>query len=106
LEAAVRAHGAGRVQEAAAAYAELLRSDPATADLMQRFGVALAELAAPEEGRTVDGAFVGVAAGRPTVLVNLARPCSARPNEAALSSRSSRKADGTVGGGIGFAPPR
>ncbi|MGH8337800.1 MAG: tetratricopeptide repeat protein, partial [Gammaproteobacteria bacterium] len=50
LEAAVRAHRAGRVQEAAAAYDELLRRDPGNPDLMQRFGATLAQLGRTEEG--------------------------------------------------------
>src|SRR6266404_95323 len=73
LEAAVRAHGAGRVQEAAAAYAELLRSDPGNADLMQRFGVALAELGRTEEGAQWMARSLELQPDRPTVLVNLAR---------------------------------
>ena len=73
LEAAVRAHRAGRVREAAAAYDELLRQDPGNADVMQRFGAALAELGRAEEGAQWMARSLELQPDRPTVLVNLAR---------------------------------
>jgi tetratricopeptide (TPR) repeat protein len=73
LEAAVRAHGAGRVQEAAAAYTELLRGDSGNADLMQRLGAALAELGRTAEGAQWMARSLELQPERPTVLVNLAR---------------------------------
>jgi tetratricopeptide (TPR) repeat protein len=73
LEAAVRAHRAGRVQEAAAAYDELLRRDPDNADVMQRFGTALAELGRTEEGAQWMARSLELKPDRPTVLINLAR---------------------------------
>src|SRR6202049_1930937 len=73
LEAAVRAHAAGRVREAAAAYDELLRGDPGNADLMRRFGAALAELGRTAEGAQWMARSLELKQDRPTVLVNLAR---------------------------------
>ena len=86
LEAAVRAHGAGRVQEAAAAYDELLRGDPGNADLMRRFGAALAELGRMAEGEQWMARSLELQPDRPTVLVNLARALLALgQHEAALN---------------------
>jgi len=69
----VRAHRGGRVREAAAAYDELLRQDPGNADLMQRFGAALAELGRTEEGAQWMARSLELEPDRPTVLINLAR---------------------------------
>src|SRR5260370_17517125 len=85
LEAAVRAHRAGRVREAAAAYDEILRSYPDNADVMQRFGAALAELGRTEEGAQWMARSLELEPDRPTALINLARPLHALGrDEAAL----------------------
>src|ERR1700738_3238207 len=101
LEGAVRDHRAGRVQEAAAAYDELLRRDPGNADLMQRFGVALAELGRTEEGAGWMARSLEGQPDRPPVLVNLARALHVLGrHEAALRCCDRAVSlDGTVAGG-------
>ena len=100
LEAAVRAHGTGRVQEAAAAYDELLRNDPGNADVMQRFGAALAELGRTEEGAQWMARSLELEPNRPTVLVNLARALHALGQHEAALGCCDRAAslDGTLAG--------
>ncbi len=100
LEAAVRAHRAGRVREAAAAYDELLRRDPDNADLMQRFGAALAELGRTEEGAQWMASSLELEPDRPTVLINLAKALHALGRDEAALRCGDRAAslDGTVAG--------
>src|SRR5258707_13928959 len=101
LEAAVRAHRAGRVREAAAAYDEILRSYPDNADVMQRFGAALAELGRAEEGAQWMVRSLELQPDRPTVLVNLARALlQLGRHEAALNlGDRAVRLDGTAAGG-------
>ncbi len=100
LEAAVRAHRAGRVREAAAAYDELLRRDPDNADVMQRFGAALAELGRTEEGAQWMARSLELEPDRPTVLINLARALLAlgRYEDALRCGDRAVSLDGTVAG--------
>jgi tetratricopeptide (TPR) repeat protein len=85
LEAAVSHQRAGRFREAVAILQELLRAAPRDADLMQRLGVALAQLGQPAQGAPLMAASLELQPGRPSVLLNLARALLAlgRP-EAAL----------------------
>lgn len=54
-------------------YEAMLRHDPANADLMQRFGVALAQLGRTEEGARLMARSLELQPDRPTVYTNLAR---------------------------------
>jgi tetratricopeptide (TPR) repeat protein len=100
LEAAVRAHRAGRVREAAAAYDELLRGDPDNADVMQRFGAALAQLGRTEEGAQWMARSLELEPDRPTVLINLARALHTlgRDEDALRCGDRAVSLDGTVAG--------
>jgi tetratricopeptide (TPR) repeat protein len=100
LQAAVRAHRAGRVREAAVAYDELLRRDPENADVMQRFGAALAELGRTEEGAQWMARSLELEPDRPTVLINLARALHALGRDEAALRCGDRAVslDGTVAG--------
>ena len=79
LEAAVGDHRAGRLQAAIAAYEDLLRIDPSDADVMQRLGVALAQVGRHEEGAFLLSGSLEVEPDRPSVLLNLGpRPARRR----------------------------
>ena len=97
----MRAHRAGRVREAAAAYDELLRQDPGNADVMQRFGAALAELGRAEEGAQWMARSLELQPDRPTVLVNLARALHVLGRDEAALRCGDRAVslDGTVAAG-------
>jgi Flp pilus assembly protein TadD len=73
LELAMHHHLAGRLREAVAIYEDLLQAAPNDADLLQRLGVALAQLGRPAEGVRLLSASLELKPDRPTVLVNLAR---------------------------------
>src|SRR5258708_21247694 len=100
LQAAVRAHRAGRVREAAAAYDEILRSYPDNADVMQRFGAALAELGRTEESAQWMARSLELEPDRPTVLINLARALHAlgRDEAALRCGHRSVRLHGSVAG--------
>jgi tetratricopeptide (TPR) repeat protein len=81
LEAAVGDHRAGRLQAAIAAYEDLLRRDPSDADIMQRLGVALAQVGRHEEGAFLLSGSLDVEPNRPSVILNLARALHALGRE-------------------------
>ena len=64
---------AGRLRQAAAIYQDLLREAPRDADLLQRLGVTVAQLGAPEDGARLLAASLEIKPDRPSVLLNLAR---------------------------------
>ena len=81
LEAAVGDHRAGRLQSAIAVYEDLLRADPSDADVMQRLGVALAQVGRHEEGAFLLSGSLEVEPDRPSVLLNLGRALHALGRE-------------------------
>ena len=72
LAAAVRAHRAGRLREAVAAYEALLQRTPEDADILQLLGVALAQLGSCAAAVAFLVRSVELKPDRPTVLLNLA----------------------------------
>ena len=73
LEAAVQHQRAGRFREAVAIFQDLLHAAPNDADLMQRLGVALAQLGQPERGAPLMAAALQLQPARPSALLNLSR---------------------------------
>lgn len=73
LAAAVRAHGAGRLREAVAGYEALLQRTPDDADVLQRLGVALAQLGSCADAVQLFTRSLSLKPDRPTVLLNLAQ---------------------------------
>jgi len=73
LEAAVQHQRAGRFREAVVIFQELLHAAPNDADVMQRLGVALAQLGQPEQGAPLIAASLQLQPARPSALLNLAR---------------------------------
>src|SRR5690349_42161 len=73
LQAAVQDHRAGRVQQAALAYQKLLSRYPHDPEVMQRLGVALAQLGRPADGAQLMAASLAANPNQPQVLLNLAR---------------------------------
>jgi tetratricopeptide (TPR) repeat protein len=73
LAAAVRAHRAGQLREAVAAYHALLQRTPDDADVLQLLGVALAQLGNCSDAVVFLSRSLELKADRPTVLLNLAQ---------------------------------
>src|SRR5258705_2986624 len=73
LQAAIDDHRAGRIRAAASAYQELLQGDPRNADLMQRLGVALAQLGEREGAVRMLVRSLELQPRQPAALLNLAR---------------------------------
>jgi tetratricopeptide (TPR) repeat protein len=73
LAAAVRAHRAGRLREAAAGYRTLLQRTPDDADVLQLLGVALAQLGSCADAVVFIARSLELKPDRPTVLLNLAQ---------------------------------
>jgi len=73
LEAAVRQHRAGRLREAIAGYEELLGAAADDADVLQRLGVALAQLGQPDAAAGYLARSLDLEPNRPAVALNLAR---------------------------------
>ena len=87
LKVAVQDHRAGRLRAAIAAYEELLRRDPGDAEVMQRLGVALAQVGRHADGASLLAGSLEVEPDRPSVLLNLGRALHALGrNEEALRS--------------------
>jgi tetratricopeptide (TPR) repeat protein len=102
LELAVRHHLAGRLREAVGIYQELLRATPNDADLMQRLGVALAQLGVPEEGARLMSASLELKPDQPRVLLNLSRALLAlgRAEDALQCCNRAVALDSCVAGGF------
>jgi tetratricopeptide (TPR) repeat protein len=73
LAAAVGEHRAGRIGQAAAAYEQLLQRHPDDAEVMQRLGVAVAQLGRPVDGARLMSASLQLKPDQPQVMLNLAR---------------------------------
>jgi tetratricopeptide (TPR) repeat protein len=101
LAAAVRAHQAGRLREAVAGYEALLRGMPDDADILQRLGLALAQLGSCADAVVFLTRSLNLKPDRPTVLLNLALALHTlgREEEALQACNRALALDASLGGG-------
>jgi tetratricopeptide (TPR) repeat protein len=101
LDAAVRAHRAGRLREAVAAYGALLRRTPDDADLLQLLGVALAQLGRCADAVALLARSLELTPDRPSVLLNLAQALHTlgREEEALQACNRALALDAALAGG-------
>ena len=101
LAAAVRAHRAGRLREAVADYEALLQRAPNDADILQRLGMALAQLGSCADAVAFLSRSLDLDPDRPTVLLNLARALHTlgRHEEALQACNRALALDASLAGG-------